>query len=177
SKYKDSSFIPNWELPHKIWGKDGGMYRLKYWHKPICKRRFFIPVPRKFPGNLTPYGGSMFWCLNREVVRYVINYVDKFQKEVSFFKNVWIPDEIFIPTVVMNSPFKSTCINENLIYIRWSILGSPHPDYLDASDANEIKKAGSEPSIRGGKSRIKLFARKIDASKGIPLMNILDNET
>ena len=169
------SFAPNWSLPNKVWGNDGGMYRVRYWHMPFKGRRVFFPIARKQPEGIKHAGGSMFSCLSRKVASEVIAFTNKMPKVVNFYRHVWIPDEMYIPTVVMNSEYKDSVYNENLIYIRWTKFGSPHPDNLTVEDGSELLRASREGSTgTGGRSRRKLFARKISLETDSKLLDLLD---
>ena len=174
NRYLNNSFVANWPLPSSLWGADGGLSRVRYWHFPFKGKRLFIPIARKHPKNYFPVGGSMYWCLNRALANEVVSISQKRTDVVNFYKHVWIPDELFIPTVVMNSKFKQSVINEGLTYIRWSTPGSPHPDELTAKDASELLKAGKEGSNVGGQARQKLFARKINSNNESRLLDMLD---
>lgn len=177
--HKNHSFLPHFKLPHPVWGKDGGMHRVNYWHHPIKGRRFFIPIKRSQPANLPPYGGSMFWTLSRDAAEHLIEFTDNNPKIVDFFKNVWIPDELYVSTVLLNSPLHDSIINENLTYIRWSQPGAPHPDQLSEVDLQELVHAAKGPSEKGGKARLKLFCRKVDEAltQQKNLMDALDRHT
>jgi hypothetical protein len=44
----------------------------------------------------------------------MININKEFMKNITYFyKNSYIPDEFFFQTVIMNSDFKNTVVNEN----------------------------------------------------------------
>ena len=168
------SFVPHWRLPSRLWGKDGGLYRVRYWHMPLSGRRFFIPIPRRQPKDIMPIGGSMFWCLSRHLAEEVLLFTERRSDVTDFYQHVWIPDELNEPTVVMNSQYADSVLNEALTYIRWSNPGSPHPDNLNLTDGTELIKAGVEGSSIGGRARKKLFARKIDATNQPELLDFLD---
>ena len=169
------SFAPNWSLPTPVWGKDGGMYRVRYWHIPFKGRRVFIPIARRQPEAIKHMGGSMFSCLSREVASEVITFTERMPRIAKFYHHVWIPDEMYIPTVVMNSVYKDSVVNENLIYIRWTNSGSPHPDDLREEDASELIRASKEGCASiGGRSRRKLFARKVSLETDSKLLDFLD---
>ncbi|MDI1310109.1 MAG: beta-1,6-N-acetylglucosaminyltransferase [Methylotenera sp.] len=168
------SFLAHWYLPSKLWGGDGGMYRVKYWHTPFKGRRVFIPIPRRQPKGIKHVGGSMFSCLSREMANEVISFTQREPEITNFYKHVWIPDELFISTVVMNSAYKDSVIGESLSYIRWSNPGSPHPDELKIEDAPELIRAGKDGSKVGGYGRKKLFARKVYIENHSQLLDALD---
>ena len=147
-----SGFMENFELPVAIWGK-GGMERL--WHKhyylSIGKHNVHLRIPRinkKIPSNLKPYGGSAFFCLPKQQVTYILEFVSKHPSIKGFFNRVGISDEVFFQTILMNSPFKSQIINDNKRYIDWKDSKDSHPKYLATDDFEALAKSE------------KLFARK-----------------
>ena len=168
------SFVPHWYLPSTLWGNDGGMNRLLYWHTSFRGMRIFMPILRRQPKGIRHVGGSMFSCLTREMAIEVDNFADKLPQTANFYHHVWIPDEMYIPTVVMNSDKKKFVLNEALTYIRWSSPGSPHPDELKVEDISELISAGQYGSGVGGYGRKKLFARKINAENHPKLLDLLD---
>jgi hypothetical protein len=174
SDHSGLSFVPHWHLPSSLWGKDGGMYRVRYWHKPLNRKRFFIPIPRKHPVGLVPVGGSTHWCLSRQMAEEVLSFTERRRDVVHFYQHVWAPDELYVPTVVMNSRYADSVINEALSYIRWSNPGSKHPDQLTAADAPELILAGRHGSDVGGTARRKLFARKVHTKDYVKLLDKLD---
>ena len=175
--HSDISFVPHWSLPTQLWGNDGGMSRILYWHTPLFGRRAFIPINRRHPAGILPIGGSMYWCLSRKSASHLIEFCESRSDVVRFYRNVWIPDELFVPTVVMNSPIADSVVNEALTYIRWSTPGSPHPDQLAITDGPELLHAGITGSKVGGFSRRKLFARKINYQRDAKLLDFLDQNT
>lgn len=170
----DKSFVLHWHLPCPLWGKDGGDYRTRFWHTPFRGKRFFLPIARKQPDEIKHVGGPMFSCLNREMAKEVATFADRKPKIANFYRNVWIPDEMYIPTVVMNSIYKDSVVNEALTYIRWSNPGSPHPDELTINDLTELICASNYGSSIGGYARRKLFARKVYMENQSELLDLLD---
>jgi hypothetical protein len=176
ASYADKSFMPNWALPNPVWGKDGGMSRVRYWHTPVNGRKLFLPIPRAIPRGLKSYGGSMFWWLNRGAAAYIVKQADEDAPTTRFFKHTWIPDELYVPSIIMNSEHARGVLDENLTFIRWTTPHSPHPDDMAIDDFDELLAAAQGPSERGGKARIKLFCRKvsIDSPRQLALLDAID---
>jgi hypothetical protein len=174
--YASNSFMPHWALPNPTWGKDGGMKRVNYWHTPIKGRKLFVPIKRALPPGLKPYGGSMFWWLNRRAASYLVEQAEQNGPTTRFFKHTWIPDELYVPSMIMNSEHAAGAIDENLTYIRWTTPHSAHPDDMSIGDLDELLAAARGPSERGGIARIKLFCRKVSAdnTKQLALLDALD---
>lgn len=173
-EHPDTSFMARWPLPSRLWGPDGGMRRLRYRQLPFRGRRLILPVRRRLPAGIEPYGGSLYWVLTREAVADVLRFVETRPDVVQFYRRTWIPDEMFVPTAVLNSPSRAGVANESLTYIRWPSPGSPHPDLLGPADVPALLEATRGPSEVGGYARRKLFARKFDAERDPAVLDLLD---
>jgi hypothetical protein len=155
------SFMNSWDVPHAGWSGHGGLDRIERWH--LVGRRHLhvsLPLSRRAPAGLTPFGGGPYWCLARRVVDYVQAFVHEHPEVVSFFEHVWIPDELFFQTIVMSSPLRDTVVNDNLRFIDWS--REPAPAILRRDDLESIVASG------------KLFARKFDATIDSEILDELD---
>ena len=106
------------------------------------------------------YGGSAWWSLTRECVQYMVSQKD-FVEQV--YIDTQFPDESFAQTVIMNSPYATTVVNDDLRYICWETRNNSHPAVLDITDFYSI--------IRGKD----LFARKIDPRISETLLVNIDN--
>jgi hypothetical protein len=153
--------MSHWRLPFQPWGKRGGLERIEDWHL-ITYRRLHLALPRRrsLPLELQPWGGAAYWCLEREIVEYVHDFVHAHPEYVSFFEHVFVPDEIFFQTIVMNSPLRGTIENENLRYLDWS--REPAPAVLGADDFTALAASN------------KLFARKFDERIDSAILDLLD---
>ena len=43
---------------------------------------------------------------------------------VSFFRRVFIPDELFFQTILVNSELRNRIVNDDLRYMRWTATGA-----------------------------------------------------
>lgn len=172
--HPDESFIAQWGLPARVWGADGGMARIRYRHMPVRRRRAFLPIPRRMPAGIRPYGGSMYWCLSRAASAEVLRWAQERAEVVRFYRRAWIPDEMFVPTVLMNSPERERVINETLTFIRWPAPESPHPAILRTGDFEALSTASSGPSRQSGYGRVKLYARKFDETVDSHVLDLVD---
>ena len=161
----EKSFMEYFSIPSKDWENggemNGGIDRIKYWYLRILKKRYKIPIERKFPKGFQPFAGSAYWCLSRECAEYLKDFVQRKKAFVNFFKNVNLPDEIFFQTIFLNSPLKEKIINNNLTYTYWH-YNSPNPEILTKNHLKEI----SESSC--------LFARKFDIYQDSKILDLLD---
>jgi Core-2/I-Branching enzyme len=168
ARHAGKSFVHHFPLPsHRDWpDEDGGLDRIRYWHferVAYRTRQLRIPlVTRRFPRGFQPYGGSAWCSLTAECLRYVIDFVDQNESFVRFFKHVFIPDELFLQTIILNSPLRETVVNDVLHYIQWP--GGAHPATLGAADLPKLTASG------------KLFARKFDVKHDSEILDLLDRE-
>jgi hypothetical protein len=169
-------------IPTEHWSL-GGMDRIENWHFRLFGRFLAFPgapfpwtwlnaawslppkvfrIRRSFPAGMRPYGGSSYWMMPAECARYVDSFARTNPKFVRFFKHVLVPDEIFFHTIVMNSPFRSRVVSDDLRYIDWRCLGD-HPRVLTTSDLESIMNSG------------KLFARKFDPESDARVLDRIDH--
>ena len=134
-----------------------GKYRLGDFFSKIFPRRNF-----PLSGNL--YGGpdGAYWILGADAARYTCTVLKK--KSLRwFFKHTWGADEFVINTILMNSPFKETIINENYHFIDRSD-GGTRPKTLNSSDFDNLSKSH------------KFFARKFDRRLDTNVLDRIDKE-
>jgi hypothetical protein len=162
--FKDAegrSFMNHWPLPFAPWGARGGLERIEDWHVITYRRlHLALPLERKIPGGLQPFGGGAYWCLARPVVEYIHEYLARDPAYVRFFEHVFVPDELFFQTIVINSPLRDTVVNDNLRYIDWS--REPAPAVLRVDDFPTLVSSD------------KLFARKFDLTVDDRILDLLD---
>jgi hypothetical protein len=175
---KTNAFIDEFSLPDEApsgWGKRGGLDRIQnsYYKNPFSKviklfgvdKLNFVKIPRlrrAIPFNLEPFGGSMWFCLPKKQVNYILDYIKTKSEIIDFFKDTLCSDEIFFQTLLMNSEYKSTVINDNLRLINWSTTNTSHPALMTISDADELLKS------------TKLFARKFDTEVDGRILDVID---
>ncbi|MBS1596850.1 MAG: glycosyl transferase [Bacteroidetes bacterium] len=134
-----------------------GRYRLQFLVNAILPER-------KFPLPYTLYGGPRAMCMTLRVdcAKYVVDFVAGNKKLQRFAHFTWGPDEFLIPTVIMNSPYKDTVVNNNFYYIDWS-QGGANPKTLTVEDFETLIKTD------------KMLARKFDISEDAIILDMLDN--
>lgn len=169
-------FIRYSEMPAPFWHK-GGMYRIERYHLvdfPLGRLEQLasaILPRRRFLDGFTPYGGSMWWCLTYECVKYVLDFVRSNKEFVRFFKYAFIPCETFFQTIVLNSPFARNAVGkisgaelgDDLRYLRWSKeSGGWHPEILTKEDLEVLVQSD------------RLFARKFDIDVDSAILDLID---
>jgi hypothetical protein len=166
---QNCGFMEFFRIPYGSWWR-GGLNRIKnrFYFIPRMGypyvRIFSIPRLKKgLPCGLEPYGGRGGFCLPKEHVSYVIQFVEKNPNVRKFFKRTLIPDEIFFQTILMNSPLRSKVVNDNKRYIDFATKDA-HPKILTKDDLGNMKKSG------------KLFARKFNLDVDKDILDIIDQE-
>ena len=108
-------YYPSWILGNQLWQRvlKRGYIELMggYNQAGFIKRKNLM--------GLRFYFGSQWWCLSRDVVGWLLDYVFKNPQYIEFFKNSMVPDECFFHTLVMNSPYAKNHTTA-LHYIDWS---------------------------------------------------------
>jgi hypothetical protein len=90
---------------------------------PGVSQLLYVPfVKRKFVEGARWYAGWQWMILNRAFCEYMFTG-DVLDKYVHFFKNTFIPDEGFFQTVIMNSPFRPTLVNDYQRTVTWQYRG------------------------------------------------------
>ena len=186
---KGQSFVDYEQLPSaRRWlNENGGLNRIEYWHfrlgdlplefpRPfpahttpgrIAARAWaglcrIFPRKRMLPNGLIPFGGSGFWCLTGACLQYVHDFSRRHRNLTRFFRYVDNPDEVFFQTIVMNSAYRHTVVNDDLRYIVWPQRPAAHPEILREGDFERIVASG------------KLFARKFDPAQSAKLLEMID---
>ncbi|MEH2119361.1 beta-1,6-N-acetylglucosaminyltransferase [Nostoc sp.] len=121
-----------------------------------------IPKRRKFPKGFALYGGSAFWCLTGESIKWINDFVKQNPKFVNRFNYTYCPDELFYKILIANSPFKENIINTRLTYLEWPKINTFHPKILEKNDFDKIRDSE------------KLFARKFDMTIDPDILDMID---
>ncbi|MDQ3630422.1 MAG: beta-1,6-N-acetylglucosaminyltransferase [Actinomycetota bacterium] len=147
-------------------GLADGMERITYWHSRrigVAKGwHLKLPIRRRFPQQLVPYGGSSYWWLTREAADYVRRFLADQPGYYRFFKHVDVPDEIFFHTILMNSPLRDSIVNDELRHVDWT--REPLPAIFGLRDFEELRRSP------------KLLARKFDSSVDAEILDLIDRE-
>ncbi len=105
------------------------------------------------------FGGSTYWSLNREILVYVMEKVnDRLRRGLAM---TFCAEEFVFQTILENSKYKDTIMDDNLRYIDWSSKRGGDPAFLDESDFSALLISNA------------LFARKIRKNGDDKLLKIL----
>jgi hypothetical protein len=154
-------------LPAEQWVLEGGgVNRLRYPHferVPVRTRLLRLPIPRRLPAGLEPFGGMAYRGLTGSTLAHMMELVSERPEVLRFFSRTKMPDETFFQTVIMSGPLATTVDNEELHYHYWS-AGNAHPAVLGVGDLPKLRASD------------KLFARKFDAAVDSAILDLLDEE-
>jgi len=169
TRNRGSEFIESFQLnkPNR-WSQHGGPYqamnRVRFWTFFVRSRPFHLRIPRKFPFNWEPFGGSQWWGLSRECILYIDEFLRSNRAVVRYFKHVFIPDESLFQSILGNSKFRDRIVNDDLRHIDWE---RPNPNYPRTVDMEDYEILSASP---------KLFARKFSPDRSAELIEKIDTE-
>ena len=123
----------------------------------ILKLKISRKYPQKYSGFLL-YGGSTWWAMSSDCIKYVVNFIDHNPKFVNFYKNTFIPEEMFFQTIIGNSKFKKS-IRKSFTYADWPNKNSSHPASIKRKHVDFFYKQVMKPLDN---ENIFLFARKFN---------------
>jgi hypothetical protein len=96
-----------------------------------------------------------------DAVSFVHHYVRDHPEFASVFRRVFIPDELFFQTILVNSELRNRIVNDDLRYIRWTATGSG-PEVLLVDDFDRLRDTES------------LFARKFDQGADGRVLDLIE---
>lgn len=137
-------------------------YRFRRHHIWIGERRLHVPVLRKGVPPIPIFHGSTWWALTRAAAVYIADQFDSNRRLKRYLRTGFLVDEVYIPTLIMGSPFSSRVAGSNVTYAEWTPTSGPHPKTLRTDDLDGLLASP------------KLFARKFDLAFDESLMNELD---
>lgn len=166
-KAMGQSYIEYFSLPSPNWrNEDGGLDRLRYFHlydildigrssnlnrKALALQKR-LRILRPLPQGYQLYGGSTYWSLSVDCVRYIVKPGFLQYQLLRRLYHCFCAEEIYVQTLLMNSAHSSTLACDNLGYIDWS--GNHQrglPAVLDERDVSAVLASKA------------LFARKVDS--------------
>ena len=123
------------------------------------------PFKRPYLRHVTPYIGDQWMILSRNYCEFVCSSgeVDKFK---SFYRHTFIADEGFFQTVMMNTNYSGTLVNDDKRAIIWIPVGNIklRPKTFTANDAEFLLASDN------------LFARKFDETVDSTILDILESK-
>ncbi len=175
ASYEGKQLLEYMPMPNPEWA-NGGMHRIDRYHFWVGKRRFAFPpnilrktlpiIPkRKLPHGYQPYAGSNWFNFTKEAIQYINEFVetDIGKDLVRFYSHTYIASESFFHTVLLNSPFKDQCVNDELRYVKWG-AGEARARVITVDDFEALKQSHA------------LFARKADDAVDSDILDMIDRE-
>lgn len=107
------------------------------------------------------YKGVVWMSLPSQVARYIMED-EKSLRYREELRSFYLPEEFFFQTVIMHSPFRDQVVADNRRYTVWQWKHGTMPAILDDEDLAGIDASDA------------LFARKIDSSVSLELVEILE---
>jgi len=121
-------------------------------------------IKRPYLRGVTPYIGNQWMILSRKFCEFVC-YSPDVERFKEFYRHTFIPDEAFFQTLIMNTSYKGTIVNDDKRIIDWVPLGTIklRPRDFTSKDAEFLLAS------RG------LFARKFDETVDPRILSILES--
>ncbi len=141
-----------------------GISRIESWCFMYRSKKFHVPVKRNLPYGYVPYLGYLWWSFSREFAEYVVQFLDTHPKYIHFFNHVFISDEFFFQTLLLNSPFKQAAVNDDLRFADWENHNPTVPAILLEADFERLQGTHH------------LFARKFDAARDAAILDLIDEK-
>ena len=184
SENRNFEFLDYFSFPHSGWADNGGWDRVNFYNfydwlnakkpnsyrniKRIVEFQKKIGFKRPFYSiAMAPklYGGATWWSLSRECLSHVVDYTQENSFLLKRLKHTFCSEEIYFPTVIMNSKFSSKVENRNLRFIDWKYRNGNSPAILDDSDYESLMASKDFFARKFGHNFSKNLIKKI--KKGI----------
>ncbi|MNK33273.1 Core-2/I-Branching enzyme [compost metagenome] len=146
----EAIFINYCKLPN-IKRAGGGLWR-------------FPNIPRPMSAK-TLYSGSQWWSFPIKTAVFILQYLKEEPGFMDYFQYVYIPDESFFQTLLLNcdnDAVSKNIVNNSLKLIKWD-PPYMHPRLLSLADRNIVLKSKN------------LFARKFDPIESKELLDFIDS--
>ncbi len=123
-----------------------------------------LPRKRKIPDDFSIFGGITWWSITRDAAIYTLDQHFNNKRYQNFFRYTLIPDEMYFQTILLNSPFAKSCVNNDLRDIEWNGGDGTHPIIFKTEHINRLKESSD------------LFARKFDIKVDSNVLDLIDKE-
>ncbi len=142
----DFDYIESFDFFDSEWIKTGlKEERLIYRHlfnERTHKRLFYasleaqrrLGLQRSVPSDLQVMIGSQWWCLRRQTIESILDFIQLRRDVMRFFRRTWIPDETFFQTLVRHLIPENEIKARSLTFLMFTEYGMPvtfHNDHYD----------------------------------------------
>lgn len=121
-------------------------------------------MPRRWPKDLRLAGGSAWWIMPLDNLRFICEKVRTNPRLLSRYSFSLLPDELFFHTCFQtfrnDLPYKE--LRSSLTWVDWSVCDQGSPKDLDEGDLDGMRHLPH------------LFARKMHFDKSAKLMDAID---
>lgn len=93
-----------------------------------------LGLKREIPKGLDIMVGSQWWCLRRQTIERILDFLKTRRDVVRFFRTTWIPDETFFQTLVRHLVPHAEIDPRTLTFLMFSDYGMPVTFYNDQYD-------------------------------------------
>ncbi|SIS58550.1 DUF5928 domain-containing protein [Phaeovulum vinaykumarii] len=142
-------------LIYRHWFNERKRKGLFYFSYEVQRR---LGLTRAVPADIEMRIGSQWWCLRRETVEKLLDFIRQRRDIVRFFSTTWIPDETFFQTLVFHLVPEVEIRARTLTFLMFTDYGMPltfyndHYDLLLAQDYLFARKIS--PEARALKDRL-----------------------
>ncbi|MCJ7458242.1 MAG: beta-1,6-N-acetylglucosaminyltransferase [candidate division Zixibacteria bacterium] len=130
----------------------------------FSKRILRTPIKRPYLRGVTPYIGNQWMILSRKFCEYMC-YSPEVKRFKRFYRHTFIPDEGFFQTVIMNTNYEATIVNDDKRTIVWVPAGTIKLRPRDFTSKDSEFLLASQG----------LFARKFDGTVDAGILSILES--
>ncbi len=143
---EDADFIESFDFFESDWIKTGLkeerlIYRHlfnerknKWWFYQSLNVQKRLGLTREIPADLQIMIGSQWWCLRRQTIEAVLDFIRHRTDVMRFFRTTWIPDETFFQTLVRHLVPDTEIRARTLTFLMFSDYGMPVTFYNDHYD-------------------------------------------
>jgi len=174
TKYRGNNFVKSHGRDTLKFIRKQGLNMLFY----ECEHRMWRLGPRHLQEGIRIDGGSDWICLSREFIQYVVSDDPLLSGLKSFWKYSLLPAESFFHTVLQNSLYCDTIVNNNLHLTNWRRKQGCKCQYKHIVDwcgcsPNDILPQDFH-RLLALQGRPVYFARKFEASVSLTSLNLVD---
>ena len=138
--------------------------RIQNYFIEFRNRVLHTSIKRPYLRGVTPHIGNQWMILSRKFCEFVC-YSPEIERFKRFYQRTFIPDEGFFQTVIMNTNYKGTIVNDDKRTIVWVPIGTIklRPRDFTSKDAKFLLASQG------------LFARKFDETVDAGILSILES--
>jgi len=126
-----------------------------------------LGLSRGTPDDLSVKIGSQWWCLRRQTIEKVREFIESRPDVLRFFRTTWIPDETFFQTLVRHLVAADEIQSRGLTFLLFSDYGMPVTFYNDHYPMLLTQDALFARKISPEAAELRQKLGRLYASKGV----------